>query len=97
MARPAFHLQLVKNRAEIVAAVAEVQRTVRGLSFDEEPLPELNSEAIDFRVASECFAPVRRLSRADLRSMRLLQRTGPARSLLRGHRPPGRHVPERGL
>ena len=28
-------------------------RTVRGISFDEEPLPELNSEAIDFRVASE--------------------------------------------
>jgi ATP-dependent DNA helicase RecG len=60
------------NRQADAAAVAELQRTVRGLSFDEEPLPELNSEAIDFRVASECFAPVRRLSRADLRSMHLI-------------------------
>jgi ATP-dependent DNA helicase RecG len=51
---------------------SRTQRTVRGLSFDEEPLPELNSEAIDFRVASECFAPVRQLSRADLRSMHLI-------------------------
>jgi predicted HTH transcriptional regulator len=60
------------NRQADAAVVAELQRTVRGVSFDEEPLPELNSEAIDFRVASECFAPVRRLSRADLRSLHLI-------------------------
>lgn len=54
------------------AAVAELQRVVRGRSYDEEPLPELNSEALDFRVASECFAPIRRLRRKDLRTLQLL-------------------------
>ena len=51
------------NRQADAAAVAELQRVVRGRSFDEEPMPELNSEAIDFRVASECFAPIRKLAR----------------------------------
>ncbi|MFM9960597.1 MAG: ATP-binding protein [Planctomycetaceae bacterium] len=60
------------NRQADAAAVAELQRVVRGRSFDEEPLPELNSEAIDFRVASECFAPVRRLTRPGLRTLQLL-------------------------
>jgi predicted HTH transcriptional regulator len=60
------------NRQADAAAVAELQRVVRGRSFDEEPLAELNSEAIDFRVASECFAPVRRLRRKDLRTLQLV-------------------------
>lgn len=60
------------NRQADAAAVAELQRIVRGRSYDEEPLPELNSEALDFRVASECFAPVRRLTRKDLRALQLL-------------------------
>ncbi len=60
------------NRQADAAAVAELQRAVRGRSFDEEPLPELDSEALDFRVASECFAPVRRLTRAHLRTLHLL-------------------------
>ena len=60
------------NRMADAAAVAELQRVVRGRSFDEEPLPELNSEALDFRAASECFAPVRRLRRADLRALHLV-------------------------
>jgi len=38
-------------------------RFERGRSFDEEPMPELNSEAIDFQVASECFKPVWKLKR----------------------------------
>ncbi len=33
------------------------QRWIRRLVRHEEPLTELNSEAIGFRVASECFAP----------------------------------------
>jgi len=48
-----------RDRQADVAAVAELQRVVRGRSFDEEPLPELNSEAIDFRDASERFGPGR--------------------------------------
>lgn len=38
-------------------------------------MPDLDSEAIDFRAASECFAPVRRLTRAGLRALHLLVRT----------------------
>jgi predicted HTH transcriptional regulator len=60
------------NRQADAAAVAELQRVVRGRSFDEEALPELNSEALDFRAASECFAPVRKLTRAHLRTLHLL-------------------------
>ena len=44
----------------------------RNESFDEIPIPGLNSEAIDFRVASECFATVRKLSRKHLESLHLL-------------------------
>ena len=60
------------NRQADAASVAELQRVVRGRSYDEEALPELNSEALDFRVASECFAPVRRLTKKDLRTRQLL-------------------------
>jgi ATP-dependent DNA helicase RecG len=50
----------------------ELGRVVRGEAYDEQPLPELNSEAIDFRVASELFAPVRKLKRADLDTLRII-------------------------
>ena len=30
-------------------------------TFDEQPVPELNSDALDFRAASDSFAPVRKL------------------------------------
>ena len=60
-----------QNRQADAAAVADLQRAVRGRSIDEEPMPELNSEAIDFRAASECFAPVRRLNRRELHSLQL--------------------------
>lgn len=32
------------------------------ISFDEQRMPELNSEAMDFRPASEFFRPIQRLS-----------------------------------
>lgn len=60
------------NRQADAAAVAELQRVVRGRSYDEEPMPELNSEALDFRVASECFTPVRRLKKKDLHTLQLV-------------------------
>ncbi len=40
--------------------IAEMERFAAGDSFDEQPLPALDSEAVDFRVASEFFAPARR-------------------------------------
>lgn len=52
--------------------VEELKRYRLNRSFDEDPLPELNSEAIDFRVASESFADLRKLKRGDLRTLRIL-------------------------
>jgi predicted HTH transcriptional regulator len=40
--------------------------------FDEQPMPGLDSEALDFRAASESFAGVRRLTRRDLETLRLV-------------------------
>ena len=59
------------NRRADRALVAELQRFVRGQAYDEEPMPDLDSEAIDFRGASESFARVRRLRRMDLQTLRL--------------------------
>ena len=55
------------NRRADPSQIEEIRRLVRGGTFDEEPLPGLSTEAIDFRAASECFAPVRKLRRSDLR------------------------------
>ncbi len=60
------------NRRADDALIAEMQRFARGAAFDEQAMPELNSEAIDFRVASESFAPLRKLARRDLETLRLL-------------------------
>lgn len=62
------------NRRADPTQVEEIKRLVRGSTFDEEPLPGLSSEAIDFRAASECFAPVRKLRRSDLRTLQLTLR-----------------------
>ena len=40
----------------------ELARTARNEAYDEQPLPQLNSEAIDFRAASELLAPWSRQS-----------------------------------
>jgi len=49
------------NRRADYEMIEELRRYARGVGFDEEGLPELDSEAIDFRAASELFAPVRKL------------------------------------
>ena len=59
------------NRRADADLVAEMQRFVRGESFDEQPLPELDSEAISFRAASESFSEFRKLSAGDLDVLRL--------------------------
>ena len=43
-----------------------MRRFANGESFDERPMPSLDSEAIDFRAASESFAEYRKLTRHDL-------------------------------
>jgi len=60
------------NRRADEELIAEMRRFARGEAFDEQPLPELDSEAIDFRVASESFAGVRKLRPRDLETLRLL-------------------------
>jgi predicted HTH transcriptional regulator len=47
------------NRAADAALVAELARRIDAAGFDEKPLPDLDSEAIDFAAASQCFAQQR--------------------------------------
>ena len=60
------------NRCADRELIEELPRFERGESYDEQAMPELDSEAIDFRAASELFAPVRKLKRADLETLRLV-------------------------
>ena len=62
------------NRRADAEMIAELRRFARGESFDEQPLPELDSEALDFRAASELFAPIRRLKPHDLETRKLSAR-----------------------
>ena len=59
------------NRRADPAQIEEIKRFVRGSTFDEEPLPGKDSEAIDFRAASECFSPIRKLRRSDLKTLQI--------------------------
>jgi predicted HTH transcriptional regulator len=60
------------NRHADGELIDELRRFVRGEAFDEQPMPDLDSEALDFRAASESFAAVRTLRRSDLETLRLL-------------------------
>jgi predicted HTH transcriptional regulator len=59
------------NRRADPAQIDEIKRLVRGRTFDEEPLPELGAQAIDFEAARACFAPIRRLRAGDLRTLQM--------------------------
>lgn len=60
------------NRRADRELVEELRRFTRGESYDEQPMPELDSEALDFRAASESFSEVRKLARRDLLTLRLV-------------------------
>ncbi len=60
------------NRRADRELVDELRRFARGEAYDEQPMPGLDSEALDFRAASESFIPVRRLRRTDLETLRLV-------------------------
>lgn len=60
------------NRRAEEELIEGLRRTVRNETFDELPMAELDSEAIDFRAASESFAGVRELTRIDLETLRLI-------------------------
>jgi predicted HTH transcriptional regulator len=59
------------NRRADPAQIDELRRLTRGRTFDEEPLPNLGIDAIDFRAAADCFAPTRKLKPGDLRSLQM--------------------------
>jgi hypothetical protein len=52
--------------------IDELRRLARGEALDEQPMPGLDSEALDFRAASESFVAVRKLTRRDLETLRLV-------------------------
>jgi ATP-dependent DNA helicase RecG len=60
------------NRRADRELIEELRRFARGEAYDEQAMPELDSEALDFRAASESFAPVRRIKRRDLETLRLV-------------------------
>jgi predicted HTH transcriptional regulator len=60
------------NRRADRELIDELRRFARGETFDEQAMPECDSEALDFRVASESFAPIRKLKRTDLETLRLI-------------------------
>ncbi len=61
------------NRLADAALIAELGRRPGAESFDEQPAPDLSSEAIDFGAASQCFAERRRLRRQDLATLGLVR------------------------
>lgn len=60
------------NRRADAELTGEMQRFARGEAYDEQPMPDMDSEAINFRVASESFMDVRKLRRRDLETLRLV-------------------------
>jgi len=60
------------NRRADRELIEELRRFARGEAFDEQAMPEVDSEALDFRAASESFAPVRKLKRGDLDTIRMI-------------------------
>ena len=57
------------NRRADSTQVEQMRRLLHLDSFDEQPMPEVNPEALDFRAASELFAPIRPLTPAALRAL----------------------------
>ena len=60
--------------ADVEILMGEMRHHALGQACDEQPLPELDFEAVDFGAASEPFAAVRKLKLGDLATLRLLTR-----------------------
>jgi predicted HTH transcriptional regulator len=59
------------NRMADPTLIQEMRRYNQFSSFDEQPMPDLHSEAVDFRAASEYFKPIRKLTTHALQSLKL--------------------------
>jgi hypothetical protein len=55
-----------RSRSLLRQGEVDASRFARGEAFDEQAMPELDSEAIGLRVASESFSEHRKLKRPDL-------------------------------
>ena len=62
------------NREADAALIAELGRRTSTETFDEQPILDLDSEAIDFAVASQSFVERRSLRRQDLEALGLVSR-----------------------
>ncbi|MCK5827728.1 putative DNA binding domain-containing protein [Candidatus Bipolaricaulota bacterium] len=60
------------NRHADYALIESMRRFANAESYDEQPMPELSSEEVNFRAASELFSSVRPLKRGDLETLRLI-------------------------
>jgi len=60
------------NRKADLPMIEPMRRFAASGSYDEQAMPDLDSEGADFRVASEPFERVRPLKRRDLESLRLV-------------------------
>jgi predicted HTH transcriptional regulator len=61
------------NRLADAALIAELGRATSAESFDEQPVPDLSSEAIDFGAVSQCFAERRTLRQQDLATLGMVR------------------------
>lgn len=61
------------NRIACSDMISELKRYARSQTFDEQPMIDLDSEAIDFRVASEQFSETRKLRKSDLETLDILK------------------------
>jgi predicted HTH transcriptional regulator len=62
------------NRRADAVQIEQMRRYAQVDSFDEQPMPDLHSEVLDFRAASEYFAPVRKLTPAAFRTLKVTAR-----------------------
>jgi len=62
------------NRRADGPLTAELRRSVLNLSYDEEPMPDINPEVLDFRVASGLFAGLREWNEQTPENLRLVTR-----------------------
>jgi ATP-dependent DNA helicase RecG len=62
------------NRRADLNLIRELGRSVGGEGYDEQPVIDLDSGAIDFRFVAESFAGVRSLVQSDLETLRLIVR-----------------------
>jgi ATP-dependent DNA helicase RecG len=64
------------NRVADAELRAELARVVRGESYDEQPLPDLDLTALDMLAVTAAFAPIRPIGSADAQSLGLATRDG---------------------